>query len=294
MRATPEQRRYLGAAERAAKAGGVVISSHLPDLVEQKRAGDYVSQVDRDAERAITRALLNHTPEIPVVGEEFGGVPGPVYWLVDPLDGTTNFLHGFPVVGVSIALIENGRPTIGVVSAPFLDELYTAVRDAGAHVTRGTKRAPLSISERTPAQSIVATGFPFRHPDLVDRHLAMVRTCLDRFEDLRRPGAASLDLAWTAAGVFDGFFELGLSPWDVAAGALLVEEAGGRVSDWEGSPDFLSGNIIAGSPAVAAELGRAARDTASVSTTVSEPAQVTPEREQLSDEDAGELFGQLG
>jgi myo-inositol-1(or 4)-monophosphatase len=116
------------------------------------------------------------------------------------------------------------------------------------------EESPLRISERDPAEAIVATGFPFRHKERIPRYLAAFERSLERFEDLRRPGAASLDLAWVAAGVFDGFFELGLAPWDVAAGGLLIEEAGGTVTDWSGGPDYLSGNILAGSPAVHREL----------------------------------------
>lgn len=299
-RATPELRRYLSAAEQAAKAAGAIIRNRVAGVVERKGDGDYVTQADRDAEKAIGRTLLSHTPDIPVVGEEFGGHVADRYWLVDPIDGTTNFLRGFPVVGVSIALIERGRPVVGVVSAPLMDELYTAVRDGGAHLTRdGGKPVRLGVSERPPSEAVVATGFPFRDRSRIDRHLRMLRACLERFEDLRRPGAASLDLAWTAAGIFDGFFELGLSPWDVAAGVLLVQEAGGRVSDWDGSPDVLSGNILAGSPAVQAELSRAARATAEEPEALrigSAPPTVASARttEDPDPTSPGGLFGQLG
>ena len=130
-----------------------------------------------------------------------------------------------------------------------------AARGAGAHrLRRGEDPATLSVSRRAPEQAIVATGFPFRRKERIPRYLGVFERCLERFEDLRRPGAASLDLAWVAAGVFEGFFELGLSPWDVAAGALLIEEAGGLVSDWSGGPGYLDGDILAGSPSVHAEL----------------------------------------
>ena len=291
MRGTPEFRRLLSAAEQAAKAGGAVVRMQAPGATQRKGAGDYVSDADREAERAIGKVLLGQTPDIPVFGEEFGGEPADRYWLVDPIDGTTNFLHGFPAVGVSVALIQDGRPVVGVVAAPLLDDVYTAIRDGGAQVRRGGGApVPLSVSDRDPSRAIVATGFPFRAKERTDRHLAMVRDCLHRFEDLRRPGAASLDLAWTAAGVFDGFFELGLSTWDVAAGALLVEEAGGRVSDWSGGPGYLSGDILAGSPAVQAELGRAAAASGSASLEERETAQDPPRAEQ----DERALFEELG
>lgn len=246
--------KLLTHAELAARAGGeVVLSGRSLSPAETKGAGDYVTDVDRASERAIAEAL--RSTDIPMVGEEEGGREGERYWLVDPLDGTTNFMHSFPVVGISVALIESGSPVAAVVHAPFMGETYTAIKDRGAHRRSGGRDAEsLSVSGRPPERAIVATGFPFRDKALIPRHLAALKLCLERFEDLRRPGAASLDLAWVAAGVFDGFFELGLSSWDVAAGALLVEEAGGVVSDWQGGGDYLAGNILAGSPAVHREL----------------------------------------
>jgi myo-inositol-1(or 4)-monophosphatase len=167
-------------------------------------------------------------------------------------------------VGVSVALVEAGRPVVGVVHAPFLGQTYTATRGGGAFVAHGPDRTPsgsLRVSRRDPAHAVVATGFPFRHKDLIPRYGRMLLQGLERFEDLRRPGAASLDLAWVAAGVFDGFFELRLNAWDVAAGGLLIEEAGGRVTDWEGGPDYLSGDILAGPPQVHASLLELATET---------------------------------
>ena len=246
--------KLLTHAELAARAGGeVVLAGRSRSPAETKGAGDYVTDVDRASERAIAVAL--HSTDIPMVGEEEGGRESDRYWLVDPLDGTTNFMHSFPVVGISVALIEHGSPVAAVVHAPFLGETYTAIKDRGANLrSRDGDLVSLSVSGRPPERAIVATGFPFRDKALIPRHLAALKLCLERFEDLRRPGAASLDLAWVAAGVFDGFFELGLSSWDVAAGALLVEEAGGVVSDWQGGGDYLGGNILAGSPAVHQEL----------------------------------------
>ncbi len=242
-------------AERAALAGGAVVLAGDPEGPAQaKGAGDYVTDVDRAAEAVITALLAAETPDVPVLGEEEGGSSGERYWVVDPLDGTANFLHGFPVVGVSVALVEAGRPLVGAVHAPFLGDTWVAGRGLGA--ARGGRR--LRVSDRAPGNAIVATGFPFRRKEVLGRYFDVMRRCLEGFEDLRRPGAASLDLAWVAAGVFDGFFELGLSPWDVAAGALLIEEAGGVVTDWSGGPDYLGGDILAGSPAVHAELLRAA------------------------------------
>lgn len=246
----------LDLAERAASSGAEIVRGARPELpAEVKGAGDYVTAVDRESERAIARVLSDGTPQIPVLGEEEGGRTGERYWLVDPLDGTTNYLHGFPAVGISVALVEHGRPRIGVVHAPFLGETYRAGRGLGASRRLGERDPePLSVSGRPPERAIVATGFPFRRKEALPRYLEVFRRCFLTFEDLRRPGAASLDLAWVAAGVFDGFFELGLSPWDVAAGALLIEEAGGLVTDWEGGTDYLSGNILGGSPEIHSQL----------------------------------------
>jgi myo-inositol-1(or 4)-monophosphatase len=242
-------------ARRAAVRGGEVVLGPRPTgPAELKGAGDYVTQVDRASEHAIAEILASAS-DIPVLGEEEGGSPGKRYWVVDPLDGTTNYLHRFPIVGVSVALVEEGRPVIGVVHAPFLAETYVAERGEGAAVERpGAEPTRLRVSELPPERAVVGTGFPFRHKEVLPRYLRVLQRALERFEDLRRPGAASLDLAWVSAGVFDGFFELALSPWDVAAGALLIEEAGGVVTDWEGGPGYLFGNILAGPPAIHAEL----------------------------------------
>jgi len=246
----------MAVADRAARRGGEIVLGASPGgPAEAKGAGDYVSEVDRESERAIAALLARETPEVPVLGEEEGGRSGTRYWVVDPLDGTTNYLHGFPIVGVSVALVEDGRPVVGAVHAPFLGQTYLGARGLGATLRRpGADAEPLAVSDRPPERAVVATGFPFRRKGVLPRYLSVMERCLERFEDLRRPGAASLDLAWVAAGVFEGFFELGLSSWDVAAGALLIEEAGGIVTDWEGGPGYLEGNILAGSPAVHAEL----------------------------------------
>lgn len=249
-------------AGRAARIGGDAIRSakHDPTAIE-KGSGDYVTEVDRASERAIVAFLSRATPGVPIVGEEGGGTTGERYWLVDPLDGTTNFVHGFPIVGVSVALVESGRPVAGAIHAPFLRETSVAARGAGARLERdGRDAVALQVSSRPVERAVVGTGFPFRRKELVPRYLRAMGAALERFEDLRRPGAASLDLAWVAAGVFDGFFELALAPWDVAAGGLLIEEAGGVVTDWSGRPDYLAGDILAAPTAVHEELLRLAAD----------------------------------
>ena len=238
----------------AVAAASRVVRAHVRDAAalapEEKAAGDYVTAVDRAAETAALSVLRERTPDIAVLAEESGGGSGDRIWVVDPVDGTTNLLRGFPIVGVSVALLEEGRPVAGAVGAPLLGEVWHAAEGAGATDARGT---PLRVGDRSPRASVVATGFPFR--DKSDSVLALYepvfRAALRAFEDLRRAGAASLDLAYTAAAVFDGFFELGLAVWDIAAGALLIREAGGVVTDWRGDPNsvFRSGNILAGGPA---------------------------------------------
>ena len=167
-------------------------------------------------------------------------------WVIDPVDGTTNFLRGFPVVGVSVALVEDGRPVVGAVVAPLLGEAWSAAEGLGATDRAGRR---LMVSTH-PGAGVVATGFPFRRKERLPRYLPVMTRALRRFEDLRRAGAASLDLAYVSSGAFDGFFELGLGLWDIAAGALLVREAGGVVTDWSGDRDgvFVSGDILAGTP----------------------------------------------
>jgi myo-inositol-1(or 4)-monophosphatase len=256
----PDPDEMRAVARRAALVGGEVVGSGArPSGAEAKGLpGDWVTEVDVASERAIAGFLGSATPQIPIQGEELGGTATGLRWVVDPLDGTTNYLHGFWAVGVSVALVADETPVAGAVHAPFQGDLWHGARGAGAAWERGAGTITSRVSDRPPKQAIVATGFPFRHKERIPRHLAALEGALRAFEDLRRPGAASLDLAWVACGVFDGFFELGLAPWDVAAGGLLVREAGGIVTDWDGTAGYLSGNILAGSPAVHAELARIA------------------------------------
>jgi myo-inositol-1(or 4)-monophosphatase len=250
----------------AARAGGAVISAatgHEATGRRAKAAGDYVTQADLASEAAIREALA--ATGIPVLGEETGRADGEErYWLVDPLDGTTNFLHRFVAVGVSVALILQGRPVVGVVHAPFLGRIWTGWDGGGAW--DGDHR--LEASDRSVEAAVVGTGFPFRRKENVGRYLAMFAGAFDRFEDLRRPGAAALDLAWVAEGIFDGFFELGLGAWDVAAGALLIREAGGVVTDWKGDAEgwLSSGDVLAGPPAIHATLLELAAASAGATT----------------------------
>jgi myo-inositol-1(or 4)-monophosphatase len=247
-------------AAEAARAGGAVVLAAARDASAGRRtkgAGDYVTAADLASERAIRAALAG--TGVPVLGEEdgrtglsapaSGSVGGERYWAVDPLDGTTNFLHGFVVVGVSVALVLDGEPVVGAVHAPFLGRSWVGWRGGGAWTDGHTEA--LRVSDRAVETAVVGTGFPFRRKENVPRYVDAFRRAFERFEDLRRPGAAALDLAWVAEGVFDGFFELGLGTWDVAAGGLLVREAGGIVTDWSGDQVawLASGDILAGPPA---------------------------------------------
>jgi myo-inositol-1(or 4)-monophosphatase len=241
--------RLKGVAEEAAARGGRIVAERFGrpiDGLERKGIGDYVTDADRESEETILAYLREATPDIPVVAEEEAGDAQRQerYWSVDPLDGTRNFSIGLPIVAVSVALVDGARPVVGAVVGPMLGLSFSAVRGGGAY--EGRRR--LGVSARRPDQAIVATGFPFRDPTLLDGYLPTFEAVLRASEDIRRAGAAALDLAWVAKGVYDGFFELNLSEWDVAAGALLVEEAGGVVTDWAGGDGYLRGDILAASP----------------------------------------------
>jgi myo-inositol-1(or 4)-monophosphatase len=242
--------RLLAAALDAARVGGKIVSEEFaaPREVREKAPGDWVSDADLRSEAAVREVLVAATPDIPVLGEEGGGERAALGWLVDPLDGTANFLHGLEAVGVSVGLVEDGVPIVGVVHAPLLGRTYSARLGGGAF----KDDEPIRVSERPAAQAICATGFPFRRKHLIDQYLAVFAAAMHSLEDLRRIGGASLDLSWTAQGVFDGYFELALGPWDVAAGGLIVREAGGVVTDWAGDDTawLYSGDIVAASPAV--------------------------------------------
>jgi myo-inositol-1(or 4)-monophosphatase len=244
----------------------VLVDAGLPrpgGAAEVKGAGDYVTDSDRRSEAAIVAVLRHETPDIALLAEEAGGSRAGTMWAVDPLDGTTNFTRGFPSVGVSVGLLEGGRPVLGVVIGPFLNLEFAGTVGAGATMNGDPLPRLRSID---PARAVVATGFPFRNKQLLPRYQPILHKALVRFEDLRRAGAAALDLAWTANGTFDGFFELGLNTWDVAAGAAIVLAVGGRVSDWEGGDTWIqTGNILAASEQVhAALLELAAQSTDSL------------------------------
>jgi myo-inositol-1(or 4)-monophosphatase len=256
----------LDTAIAAARAGGDVLLPYWRNLphgaIEEKRQNDYVTRADRESEEAILRAIRERFAEDAFLGEEGGiregrGTDGRT-WIVDPLDGTSNFVSGFPFWCVSIAAMEAGRLAAAVVWDPLRDELYSAALGEGAF--RNGER--LSVSSRPSLTgAFMATGFPFRYRHRIDAYLALFRAVFLEARAIRRAGSAALDLAYVAAGVFDGFFEFHLSPWDIAAGALLIREAGGEVTDFDGGDRFLErGNVVAGAPGVAEGLRRVARD----------------------------------
>jgi myo-inositol-1(or 4)-monophosphatase len=247
----------LNTAVKAARRAGSIINRASQNIdalaVSRKSFNDFVSEVDRASEQAIVQILREAYPDHAILAEE-GGASGDseFLWIIDPLDGTTNFLHGFPQYAISIALQHKGVLSQAVVYDPCRNELFTASRGSGAFLNdrriRVTKRDKLQ-------DSLIGTGFPFRDFQHLDTYLAMFRELLTKTSGLRRPGAAALDLAYVAAGRFDGFWEIGLSPWDIAAGCLLITEAGGLVGDFNGEDQYLkSGNVVAGNPKVFAQL----------------------------------------
>ncbi len=238
----------VNVAARAARAAGSIILRYMNRLdsvnVVEKQRMDFVSEVDRAAEAEIMRELKRAYPRHAFLGEESGQTgKGNLVWVVDPLDGTHNYLRGIPHFCVSIALLDRGEPVYGVIYDPLRDELFTASKGDGAFLN--DRRLRVGKRESLDG-AMLATGFPYRQREHLDAQWDLTRTLLTQAEDLRRTGSAALDLAYTAAGRFDGYFEIGLKPWDIAAGCLLVREAGGSFCDFagrEGLPQ--SGNLIA-------------------------------------------------
>jgi myo-inositol-1(or 4)-monophosphatase len=239
----------LNTAVKAARKAGSIITRASFDLdkltVRAKRQKDYVSEVDDAAEEAILGILREAYPDHGVLAEESGASDrkSDYIWVVDPLDGTTNFLHGNPQYCVSIGLLVKGIPTQAVVFDPNRNELFTATRGVGAYLN--DRRIRVSGTDKL-EQALVGTGFPFREVGNLDEYMRMLRNIMLGTSGVRRPGAAALDLAWVACGRVDAFWEIGLSPWDMAAGALLVREAGGLIGDLDGAEGFLdSGRVLA-------------------------------------------------
>jgi len=226
-----------------------------PDEWGRKSTHDFVTSIDREAEQKIRGVLLGGEPGSSIMGEEFspeGSVGSGLVWVVDPLDGTTNYLHGYPQYAVSVGALVDGELAVGVVADVDRNVYYHAERGAGAW--RGSER--LTVSRITePGVSMIGTGFPFRHPDLMPRYMRQFAGIMRAVSGIRRAGAAALDLVDVALGRFEGFWELNLAPWDVAAGTLIVREAGGIVTDGEGSTNMIKhGSVVAGNSAIHAWL----------------------------------------
>lgn len=255
----------LNIAIRAVRKAGNFISRNYgnPDAIEaiQKGNNDFVTQVDHEAERLIIEVIRKVYPQHSIIAEESGELPGEdqdVQWIIDPLDGTTNYINGFPHFSVSVAARIKSRTEVAAIYDPLRNELFSAVRGGGAQLNGYRLRGSTA---RDLDGTILATGFPFKQKQHTASFINIVNKLFIRCADFRRTGSAALDLAYVAAGRVDGYFEIGLKPWDVAAGELLVREAGGLVTDFTGGHNFLfSGNVVAGNARVVKTLLATMRD----------------------------------
>ncbi|MFI4962641.1 MAG: inositol monophosphatase family protein [Legionellales bacterium] len=244
----------LNIAVSAARQAGDIIIRHLEQIdrlkITEKSANDYFSEVDIKAEQAIINAIHKAHPDHGIMAEESGSQAGDgeSVWIIDPLDGTSNYLHGFPFFSVSIALRIKGRIEHGVIYDPLRHECFAASRGRGARLNNLRMR----VSKQTQlSASLLSTGVPFRDLALAQRYFPTLEAMMGKCAGIRRTGSAALDLAYVASGRLDGFWELGLRPWDIAAGSLLIREAGGLISDAQGGDDFIrTGDVVAGTPKV--------------------------------------------
>jgi myo-inositol-1(or 4)-monophosphatase len=250
----------INVAVKAARAAGAIINRAALDVesvrVSQKQANDFVTEVDQAAEAIIIETLLTAYPGHGIwaeeSGKEHGAQDSEYVWIIDPLDGTTNFIHGLPTYCVSIALAVKGKIEQAVVYDPTRNDLFTATKGRGAYMNNRRIR----VAKRTELKGcLISTGFPYRPDDDLNTYLRLMGEMIQRTAGLRRPGAAALDLAYVAAGYTDGFFELGLQPWDVAAGSLLITEAGGLVGNFSGESNFLEQReCMAGNPRIYGQM----------------------------------------
>ena len=250
----------LNVAVMAARKAGNTLVRKMVNLeklkVEQKGHNDYVSDADHAAERAVIETIHKHYPDHAILAEE-SGVSGEsdTVWIIDPLDGTTNYLHGFPVFAVSIGVQVKGRIEHAAVYDPLRQELFTASRGQGAQLDG--RRIRVS-GQKNLEMALLGTGFPFRQADLeISAYLEMLAKSIHSTSGVRRAGAAALDLCYVAAGRLDAFFETGLAPWDLAAGGLMIREAGGIISGLDGSENYLeTGHVLCGTPKIYAAMAR--------------------------------------
>ena len=253
-----EQSEYLDVAVTAAQRAGKIILENLGHIsksdINLKKESDFVTRVDRDSERIIINTIKERYPGHSFLAEESVHETDTdrYRWIIDPLDGTTNYIHQYPVFSVSIALEYHRESIAGVIHDPVRNDLFTAVKGKGAFLN-GNRIAVSPV--RDLKDSLICTGFPFRHKEQIDLYLMLFKNIFHRVSDMRRAGSAALDLAYLASGRCEGFFEIGLSPWDIAAGALMIKEAGGIVTDFSGGNNFLTtGNIVAGTLEIHGEL----------------------------------------
>ncbi|MCF6345747.1 MAG: inositol monophosphatase [Thiomicrorhabdus sp.] len=256
----------LNIATQAARAAGGNIMHHYARIdqlnIEHKGKNDYVSEVDKEAENTIIKIIQKYYPEHAILAEESGlkkakktkyGLSD-VEWIIDPLDGTTNFLHQFPQFCVSIAVKEKGKLTHAAIYDPVRDEMFTASRGRGAFLNNHRMRVS---QQKTLNNALLATGFPYHDFSYLDSYMASLKSFMTSTAGVRRAGSAALDLAYVASGRVDGYWEFNLKPWDIAAGALLVQEAGGLATDFQGGENFLnSGNILTANPKLYKEMAQ--------------------------------------
>ena len=250
----------LNVATEAARSAGEYILQQAQNLdrltVEKKGRNDYVSQVDFTAEKIIIETIRKYYPDHNLRAEETGRhqTPSKFEWIIDPLDGTTNFLHGFPHYAVSIAVLEKGKLMHAAIYDPNRDEMFSATRGNGARLNKFRLRVS---EQKTLKDALLATGIPYTQFDFMEDYLQSFRHFMTHTAGLRRAGSAALDLAYVACGRVDGYWEFNLKPWDIAAGALIVKEAGGLVTDFKGGEDFLtSGNILTANPKLYKEMAQ--------------------------------------
>jgi myo-inositol-1(or 4)-monophosphatase len=253
-----DQNTFMDTALQAARSAGDVILRNLGRIshkdISLKQSSDFVTRVDKEAESIILSTIRERFPGHYFLAEETEKGPETrnYRWIIDPLDGTTNYIHQYPAFSVSIALEHAGEVIVGVIHDPLRGDYYTAEKNKGAFFNKTPAR--VSDIDRI-GESLVSTGFPFRRKEIIESYLSLFRSVFLRVSDLRRAGSAALDLAHVACGKCDGFFEIGLSPWDIAAGELMVREAGGMVTDFGGGDEYReTGNIVAGNPTVHAQL----------------------------------------
>ena len=254
----------LTIAKRAALQAGRILLQHYGRVskseVHAKQPNDFVTKADLTAEHSIVEAILKAYPDHAILGEESGASPSdsPYCWVIDPLDGTTNYIHGFPHFAVSIACRKDEQTIVGVVYDPLKNELFEASRGEGAFLND----ARIRVSGRqTMSGALLGTGIPYRNAADLDAYFGVLRSLIKGSAGVRRAGAAALDLAYVAAGRFDGFWEFKLRPWDIAAGALIVIESGGKVGDMHGGPGYLeAGHIVAAAPVIYEKMLRRIRD----------------------------------